>query len=131
MARRAQDDYCLICMASPCQCKAKKAPAKKTAPRATQPTPVVHPVREARPGLSAVKRMPAPPKPTPRLAPIAQAQAANEAADQELRRAVTVLVQAGLVSEESINEHRRWIDMTDAELRAVMWKQRREASGNG
>jgi Trm5-related predicted tRNA methylase len=75
--------------------------------------------------------MPAPPKPTPRLAPIAQAQAANEAADQELRRAVTVLVQAGLVSEESINEHRRWIDLTDAELRAVMWKQRREASGNG
>lgn len=136
MARRTRDDYCLICMASPCACNKKKSiPSRPPARKTTAPTASVEPAKPAtqsvlpvrRAGLGAVRKaaiQPPPPK------PVVQHQANKiepSAADREMARAVTILVEAGMVSEESIQVYRRYVNLTDTEIRAILWKQRREA----
>lgn len=135
MARRARDDYCLICSASPCECNTKKTASPKPAPRKAAPPPPVAPVAPViqptrRAGLGAIRRV-TPPPPPPK--PVLQHRATKiepSREDAEMARAVTILVQAGLVSEASIQEHRRFVNLTDTEIRAILWKQRHQGGGS-
>jgi|SRR5688572_26091311 len=135
MAARKRDDFCLVCMESPCECK--KAGVAKVARRPVLPK--VEPVRQpklpahdpvsrpTRAGLGAVKRLPpkvtppAGPKPT-RLPP-PKVDPADEAMDQ----AITIIAEAGLLGEDEIRKHRKSIKLSDTRIRAILWTQRREA----
>src|SRR5689334_15365794 len=123
-------------MSSPCECNKKKSTPSRPPPR-KPPAPVepVEPVAPAaspappvrRAGLGAVRKVVVQ---SPALKPAPQHQSKKiepSTADREMARAVTILVEAGLVSEESIQEHRRYVNLTDTEIRAILWKQRREA----
>lgn len=133
MARRARDDYCLICSASPCECNEKKTAPRRSASKvvakpepATSAAPV--PTQTKRAGLSAIKQS-APPPPAPVVrqpTPADRVRAADEAEEKQWRYAITTLARSGLLSSGSVEEHRHLIDMTDPEIRAMQWKQRRE-----
>lgn len=134
MARRAKDDYCLICSASPCECNKKAASPKSVSRKTVTSTPVTpappatQPTRRA--GLGAVRRI-APSAPTQK--PVTRHKVARiepSSDDLDMARAVTVLVKAGLVSEASIQEHRRFVNLTDTEIRAILWKQRHQEGGS-
>jgi hypothetical protein len=135
VARRTRDDYCLLCAASPCECTKKKSvssrpPIRKALipPPAKPETPTSQPVRRA--GLGSVRRVAPPPAP---IKPVVQHRSVKiepSAADREMAQAVTILVQAGLVSAASIEEHRRYVNLTDTEIRAILWKQRRKGGGS-
>lgn len=136
MPKGNQQDMCLICDETPCACRAKPKktlPARQALPKNERPTPpklpaVEQPARPpARAGLSAVRWPEPKPAPAKRVLPPAPV-ARRDPEEDAMANAVTLFVKAGMVAESSIREHRRLVKLTDHEIRAILWRQRREAS---
>lgn len=84
---------------------------------AEQPT-----VQQAqRAGLSAVKRNTEPPK--PKLKPVPVIQQAVSQEEEDLRRAVTIIANAGLLDEKEMRKHRNLIDLPEVRIKAIVWRQ--------
>lgn len=128
MARKAVDEYCMLCDQSPCACNKKvtKKVARPSAPRLAPPA-VEQPARTA-PTLAGFR----PPKveqPARVVPKVLNTTPVKDEDDPALRRAVTIFVEAGMVSNESIIEHRNLIDLTDQQIlkiRASEWMRRKE-----
>lgn len=114
MAARKSDEACIFCLPDPCSCatppkktvRTTAKPTIKSVPQATeQPKPAV------RSGVSSVR---------------SDAATAQEADERELRRALTVLCESGLVSSTDIEAHRADLNLTSTQIDVLLWKQRRD-----
>jgi len=136
MAGRKRDDFCLVCMESPCECKKARVVKEVKAARPALPValPTVKPVKQSVPqpvirptraGLGAVKKSPvrvaAPSVAKPTRLPPPRVDPEEE----EMKRAITVIAEAGLLDEAEILKHRRMINLSDTQIRAILWKQKR------
>lgn len=121
LARGGSLDFCLICSPAPCECNAKpkKAVAKKQAKKPDPAEPASQPERQQQ----AIS--PARPRKRPGLSSVRGVTKTQEQVDEEaeMRRAVTVLIKSGIVAAESIREHRDLVDLTDIEIKAILWRQ--------
>jgi hypothetical protein len=128
---------CFICGLAPCECG---KPPKKPVPKKAAPKPVPEPVvvavpvdeRPTRAPLSAVPVIqhviPAPrvqPKARGELVDLPVDKGRQEAEDDE-RRAITVLFTSGLIAWEDMVEHRDKLLMTPLEASALIWRARRD-----
>lgn len=120
MVRRPLEVFCFICDSAPCSCgKSAKKVAQPPAPPVI-PTATPAPVQSKRVSLSGMKVATPAPKPQAKIL-----NTDRTAADEQLSKAVTILVEAGLISDESIREHRKLIQLTDAEIKGIQWRERR------
>lgn len=135
MPKGNQRDMCLICDETPCACRAtpkKKIPTRQALPKnepITMPKlpAVEQPARPQRAGLSAVRRPEPKPEPVKKALPPPPV-VRRDPEEEALSDAVTLFVSMGMVAESSIREHRRLVRLSDTQIRAILWRQRREAS---
>ncbi len=135
MAGRNRDDYCILCGDEPCEMHRPKKKATKPALPRNEPVrmpklPANEPLsRPTRAGLGAVRKAPAktvPPVKASKLPPMRV-----DPEEEEMKRAITVLAEAGLLDEDEMRKHRRMINLTDTRIRAIVWAQRKEVRERG
>lgn len=128
MARVFQE-LCILCEKSPCECNKPKKAASKSAirsaprqqPAQDEPRQKVLKIQQAAP-TTARRALPAAvrsPQPLPRTA---QEQSDDDA---DMRRALTVICQSGLMCIEDIQRLRNELDMTAVEIDALIWRRKR------
>lgn len=109
MAARQQPDSCIFCLPDPCTCNTSKksTPVKRVKPA---PNPPEAPPREVKATIRSVGR---------------EAEDARDSGDKEMRRALTVLCQSGLVCANDIEKHRGELNLPEVDIDILIWRQRR------
>lgn len=120
MATKGGDD-CLLCSPDPCECN--KRSARKSTGAPAKPKAVALPPRKpvGAPVTSTVPVVEPEPQPRARFNP---SSVRNIRSEEDLmhRRAITVLVNAGLIDVDYLDAHRREIDLPDWQIDALIWK---------
>jgi hypothetical protein len=122
---RNRAEACIFCGTLPCSCndtpappKAKLVERKDQAPR----TPTEQPVTPPRQGR-ALPKSSAHGAASPVLRTVKAPDTSSD--DADMRRAITILCQSGLVGSEEIKRHRSMLDMTPVEIDSLVWRMRR------
>jgi hypothetical protein len=112
MARNTSES-CMFCAPNPCTCfeKPKRRAVPKPSVATSKPQPVIpDPVLE------------------PRRAGLMQTSAVRAALeeDKELRRAVTIFAESGMLDSTEVTKHLDLLDMSPVEAKLLIWKLRRQ-----